>query len=123
MKQLVRNKRKFWYAKYNGRTPILDENGLQTGESTIAYTDPVEIEGNISYPTGFANVEKFGTIVSYDILITVEDPDTPIDETTVLWVYNRDPLTDPFDFEVRRVARSLNSATLQCAQAKVTRNE
>lgn len=123
MKQLVRNKRKFWYAKYNGRTPILDENGLQTGESAIAYTEPVEIEGNISYPTGFANIEKFGTIVSYDILITVEDPNTPIDETTVLWVYNRDPLTDPFDFEVRRVARSLNSATLQCAQAKVTRNE
>ena len=122
MKQLKRNKRKFWYAKYLGKTQITDDSGLMTGEVTTLYTEPVECEGNISFPTGFANVEKFGTIVSYDILITLEDPDTPIDETTVLWVYNRDPLTEPFDFEVRRVARSLNSATLQCAQAKVTQN-
>lgn len=122
MKQLKRNKRKFWYSKYLGKTAITDENGNLTGESAVSYSEPVECEGNVSFPTGFANVEKFGTIVSYDILITLEDPDTPIDETTVLWVYNKDPETEPFDFEVRRVARSLNSATLQCAEAKVTRN-
>lgn len=122
MKQLKRNKRKFWYSKYLGKTAITDENGNLTGESTVSYSEPVECEGNVSFPTGFANVEKFGLIVSYDILITLEDPDTPIDESTVLWVYNRDPETEPFDFEVRRVARSLNSATLQCAEAKVTRN-
>lgn len=121
MKQLKRNKVRFYYAKLNSteRVEYIDPDGNRTGQYYPARMEPVEIWGNVSAPSGFANVEKFGSIVSYDINITLEDPNTPIDEETVLWVYT-DPLKgEPFDFEVRRVARTLNSATLQCAQANV----
>lgn len=121
MKQLKRNKVRFYYSKLNSeeREEYIDPMGNRTGQYYPARTEPVEVWGNISIPTGFANVEKFGNIVSYDINITLEDPNIPIDETTVLWVYTDPNKGEPFDFMVRRVARSLNSATLQCAQAKV----
>lgn len=131
MKQLKRNKRKFYYAINDPDAKaeeIIDENGYRTGEYYPIRIDPVEVWGNISIPTGFANIEKFGNIVSYDIVITMEDPNTPINESCVLWVYNNPNNTDengnpePWDFMVRRVARSLNSVTLQCAQAKVKYN-
>lgn len=121
MKQLKRNKIRFYYAKLNSneRAEYIDPMGNRTGQYYPVRTEPVEAWGNIAPPTGFANVEKFGNIVSYDINITLEDPKTPIDETTVLWVYTDPNQGEPFDFMVRRVTRSLNSATLQCAQAKV----
>lgn len=124
MKQLHRNKRKFFYAKLNDvdMEEYIDPDGNRTGQYYPVRKAPIEMWGNISTPTGFANVEKFGSIVSYDIEITLEDPNTPIDETTVLWVYTNPEQDEPFDFMVRRVARSLNSATLQCAQAKVNNN-
>lgn len=124
MKQLLRNKQRFYYALENSETQyqeVLDDEGQGTGEYYPIRLNPVECWGNISTPTGFANIEKFGNIVSYDIQITLEDVNTPITTTTVLWVYN-DPETEPWDFMVRRVAKSLNSVTLECAQAKVTLN-
>ena len=131
MKQLKRNKQRFYYALENTDDlveEILDENGQGTGEYAPKRLDPIEVWGNIATPTGFTNIEKFGNIVSYDIVITLEDRDTPINESTVLWVYTNPNNVDdngnaePWDFMVRRVARSLNSATLQCAQAKVNYN-
>lgn len=123
MKQLKRNKQKFYYALENpdeAVEEIVDENGYPTGEYVPRRLEPIEIWGNISVPTGFANIEKFGSIVSYDIVITLDDVNTPIDTTSVLWVYTNPNNDEPWDFMVRRVARSLNSVTLQCAEAKVT---
>ena len=125
MKQLKRNKQRFYYALLDTEDlveEILDENGQGTGEYAPKRLDPIEVWGNIAVPTGFTNIEKFGNIVSYDIVITLEDKDTPINESTVLWVYTNPNEDEPWDFMVRRVARSLNSATLQCAQAKVNYN-
>lgn len=131
MKQLQRNKHRFYYAKYLSDAEVTstmtiggEEYETYGGETHVSYTDPVECYGNISVPTGFANVERFGSIVSYDINITLEDPNTPINEQTILWV-DKEPydsagnVTD-YNYLVRRVARSLNSATLQCAMAEVT---
>ena len=133
MKQLKRNKRKFYYANYVSDADLQDtytdgstSYDLYTGEQQVYYTQPKEVWGNISVPTGFANVERFGSIISYDLNITLEDPDTEIDERTVLWVdkdpFDSDRNVTPFNFLVRRVARSLNSSTLQCAQAEVQGN-
>ena len=125
MKQLLRNKRRFYYALNDPEDlaeEILDENGQGTGEYAPNRLEPVEVWGNISIPTGFANIEKFGNIVSYDIVITLEDVETEINESSVLWVYTNPNEDEPWDFMVRRVARSLNSATLHCAQAKVDYN-
>lgn len=123
MKQLLRNKQKFYYAlSDNELEEVLDEQGQGTGEYAPKRLTPIEVWGNISVPTGFTNIEKFGSIVSYDIVITLEDKDTPINDNTVLWVYTDPEKNEPWDFMVRRVARSLNSATLQCAEAKVTYN-
>lgn len=125
MRQLKRNKQRFYYALTDSEDmieEILDESGQGTGEYAPKRLDPIEAWGNVSVPTGFANIEKFGNIVSYDIVITMEDKDTPINENSVLWVYTNPNEDDPWDFMVRRVARSLNSVTLQCAQSKVNYN-
>ena len=125
MRQMKRNKQKFYYANLDTDTQveeILDDNGQGTGEYSPMRLEPIAVWGNISTPTGFANIEKFGNIVSYDIVITMEDKDIPINESSVLWVYTNPNEDEPWDFMVRRVARSLNSITLQCAQAKVTFN-
>lgn len=118
-----RNIKPFYYAKLDEEqqvVEILDDEGRGTGEYAPVRMTPTKTFGNISVPTGFANIEKFGNIVSYDLLIVMDNVNTPINESTVLWVYNDPNKDEPWDFMVRRVAKSINSVTLQCAQAKVT---
>lgn len=124
MRLLRRNLVPIWYSKNIGAGEVYDDDGNPTGEPYSVFSTPEMVMANVTTPTGFANVEKFGSIVSYDVQIVVEDADTPIDETTVLWV-GIDPeivngqFTVPYNYLVRRVARSLNWATLECAEVEI----
>ena len=42
MKCLERNKQRFYYCLFAGKTPIVDEYGNETGESIITYGNPVK---------------------------------------------------------------------------------
>lgn len=106
MRALNRNKQKIYYANYVGETPILDENGLETGETEITYTDPKEAWVSISASRGSANVELFGTDINYSNTI-VTDEDFGIDEHSVLWI-DAEP-TKPHNYIVVLVAKSINS--------------
>lgn len=127
-----RNKRDFWYAPFQSSSNMVDEYGNELNETTVAYGNPVACKGNVSAARGETAVRQFGEYESYDRVIVMDDPDTPINEYAVLWVdsiptLNEDgslatnndgsPVT-PWDYTVKKVARSLNSVSI--AISKVT---
>ena len=125
MQGMVRNKRKFYYALYIETSEITDEYGNVTGEYEVSHGNPIEIKGNISSAMGETQVRQFGESESYDKVIVLDNPNTPINEYSILWVdtlplLNLDGTTDtPHDYVVKRVARSLNSVAIVISKVNV----
>ena len=68
---------------------------------------------------------QFGESESYDKVIVLDNPNTPIDEYSTLWVdtlplLNEDGSTEtPHDYVVKKVARSLNSVSIAISKVIV----
>lgn len=107
MKSLSRNKQAIYYALYAGKTEEYDENGDFTGEYTTSYSSPVELLINVSPARGSADVDIFGINESYTKTMLTSDMNCPIDITSRLWIGI--PPTEPYNYVVTKVARSLNS--------------
>lgn len=123
MKTLERNKRIFYYALFVESRPHVDDYGNETTEVDLIYGNPVFVKANISSAKGEVAIRLFGSSEDYDRLIVVDDPQTPINEYSILWVDTLPVLVDgetvtPHDYVVTKVARSLNSASI--AIRKVT---
>ena len=123
MKCLKRNKIRFYYALCTGESAVQSENYFP-GDTVVSYGAPVEVEGNIAPPSGNVFVELYGNNIQYDRVIVLDDPNTPIDETTVLCI-DKEPSYDGsgqliFDYIVRRVARSLNSVSIAVSRVNVS---
>jgi len=116
---LNRNKQAVWYALYKGVTDVTDTAGYKTGEKTKTFETPVRIMVNVSASRGSAITEGFGVNEDYDRTIVTNDMSCPISETTRLWV-DADPTTEPYDYKVVRVAKSLNSITIAISKVKVS---
>ena len=43
MRNCRKNERHMWYALYEGKKPVYDENGDYTGDDTVGYSAPVRI--------------------------------------------------------------------------------
>ena len=125
MRCMTRNKTPFYYALYTGQTEILDENENATGQYSVTYDNPVKMLGNVSAAQGEMQSRQFGDSESYDKVIVLDAIDTPIDEYSVLWVdtlphTNADGSTEtPYDYVVKKVARSLNSVSLAISKVSV----
>lgn len=108
MRILARNKSKFYYAVYSPTPSMVYRDGKATGEYTVGYDAPVECYANIGVGTGDSQAELFGLNNSdYDKLILTDDLTLPIEESTVLWIDTLD-ITKPYDYIVKKVAKSLN---------------
>lgn len=124
MRCLSKNKSKFYYALYGKKTEIFDAYGNRTGEYAVTYGYPVESFGNISAARGETQSRQFGESVEYDKVIVLDTPNTPIDEYSVLWVdkypkIENDVSTVPYDYVVKRVARSLNSVAIAISKVDI----
>lgn len=133
MRCLDRNKRSFYYALFIEKRPIMDEYGNETSENEIVYGKPVSCKGNISAARGETATRQFGEDEGYDRVIVLDKPDTPIDEYAVLWVDSIPSLTEkgelatdendevvtPWDYIVKKVARSLNSVSIAISKVNV----
>ena len=133
MRCLVKNKRTFWYAPYGSHQNMVDEYGNEISESEVTYGNPVECEGNISAARGETLSRQFGETEGYDKQIVMENPDTPITEYDVLWVDSVPSLNEdgslatddngnvitPWDYTVKKIARSLNSVTIAITKVNV----
>ena len=118
MRTLLRNKTKFYYATYINDSEIIDDYGNSTGEYKITHSNPIELLGNISPANGEIQYQQFGESEKYDKVIVLDDRNVPLDEHSVLWVdtlphLNADGTTaTPYDYEVKKIARSLNGVSI-----------
>jgi hypothetical protein len=129
MRGLNRNKRRFYYALYQEKEQYIDEWGNATSEYAVGYTKPVKYSANISSEKNADTVAIFGTDFRYDRVIFVADKKFPVDENSVLWVdtmplLDRNGDTDtPWDYVVKRVARSINGVNIAIAKVIVSHGE
>ena len=112
MKLMRRNTRKIWYALCEGRgEPILDDDGYETGDHEMVYSDPVDLTCNVgAAESGMAWDRIFGVSDDYNKVIVTDKLDCPIRSDSVLWV-EHEPAPDgsvPYDTTVWRVAKYLN---------------
>lgn len=120
MRMSERDKQIFWYALYGETVEDVDEWGNYLG-TYITYSKPVKTSGNISAAKGEVAIRQFGDDANYDRTILLGDSDTPIDEYAVIWI-DKTPVLDengalavdargnyisPWNYVVKRVARSL----------------
>lgn len=124
MRSMERNKRPFYYCLFVRSDSITDEYGDETGESFVTYAPAVEMKASISASVGEAQIEQFGNLGSYDKVIITDDMSSPIDENTVLFIGKKpeygksgEPL---YNYQVRRVARSLNHIAYAVSEVTVS---
>lgn len=123
MRTQVINRTPFYYALFTGNIPEVDENGFYTGELDVSFSEPVLYKkGNISPATGQSTVEQFGSLENYDKVIVTADMTCPIDENSVLWIDETDP-DKPYDYVVKRVAKSKNGISIAVSKVKVSSPE
>ena len=119
MKTVFRNRKKFYYALYQDKVEIVDEDGYKTGEWGTGYSEPIMAKGNISPATGNSNTEQFGNLENYDKVIVTHDMNIPIDENSILWVDQLDT-EEEHDYIVKRVAKSLNVVSIAIAKVNIS---
>lgn len=122
MRTLKRNKRPVAYAFYIGVTELTDDNGDYTGEYTVNYTAPVKTLMNVSGGRGQADIALFGLTQTFARTATTEDLTTPFNTQTVFWV-ETNPDTQPFDYRVVAVSRTINQVVLALAEVENTTDE
>lgn len=125
MRCLTRNKVTIYYALFSHKEEIFDDYGNKTGEYEVIYGKPVEFSANVSAAQGEIQTRQFGDSDTYDKVIVLDNAGTPIDEYSVLWVdtlpeIKEDGTTDtPYDYIVKKVARSLNAVSIAISKVNV----
>lgn len=117
-----------WYAQFVGKEPLYDEGGNKTGEYGILHSEPIRTSANISPARGEYDVRQFGELGRYDKVLIMNATD--IAESSILWIdslSNGEIPVDPdgeyvmHDYEVTKVARSLNSVLVAVRKVVVSR--
>ena len=121
MRELDRNKQKIFYALFESVSPILDEDGYDTGENEPVYGSPIALSINVSGASGENAIQQFGSTIDYDRVLVTCDLTLPIDEQTVFWIDNTDT-SKPYDYVVKKIAKSLNSTLIAVKKVRVSKN-
>ena len=116
MKMCERNKKTFYYRPYAGKTAEVDEDGYETGNSTIIYGELVTAKASISPSKGKSSIEMFGSDLNYNKTIITDDMTCSMNENSVVWI-NNDPETDTYDYVV--VAKAVGLLSISYAIRRV----
>lgn len=119
MRTAQRNQRPVAYAFYSGITELVDDDGNYTGESEVSYTEPVKTLMNVSGGRGQADVALFGLTQNFSRTAVTQDLETEWNTEMVMWV-ERDPDTQPFNYRVAAVARTINQVVLALEEVDVS---
>lgn len=122
MRTVKRNKRPVAYARYDGVQELTDEYGNLTGEYAVSYTTPVKTLMNVSGGRGQADIALFGLTQTFARTATTEDLETPFNTETVFWI-ETDPDTEPFDYRVVAISRTINQVVLALAEVEVSNED
>ena len=117
MRTLKRNKRPVAYAFYEGVTELTDSDGNLTGEYSVQYTEPIKALMNVSGGRGQADIAMFGLTQTFGRTATTEDLDVDWNTETVMWI-ETDPDTEPFDYRVVAVSRTINQVVLALSEVE-----
>ena len=117
MRTLKRNKRPVAYAFYEGVTELTDSDGNLTGEYSVQYTEPIKALMNVSGGRGQADIAMFGLTQTFGRTATTEDLDVDWNTQTVMWI-ETDPDTEPFDYSVVAVSRTINQVVLALSEVE-----
>ena len=123
---MERNKCIFYFSSFTDKVGIADEYGNHTGEYAVSYSNPTKLSGNVSAAMGEMQNRQFGESELYDKVIVLDNPKVGIDEYSILWVdtlpvINEDGSTDtPYDYIVKKVARSLNCVSIAISKVTVS---
>ena len=109
MRDLIRNKRKLWYATPKGSTPILDDYGNDTLEVETVFSSPILLEANVSANVGLEGTQVFGSQAEYSRTVSLIDTECPLVEGCRVWfrVEPNEKGTN-YNYTVTRVADSKN---------------
>lgn len=108
MRLMEKNRKLIFYSIPLPPTPILDEDGYDTGEWNYDNkTDPLPLFVNHTRLTGEAIREKFGIFENYHKVVFISNKFIPIKEDTLLWVEQLDT-SKAHDYIVKRKAIGLN---------------
>lgn len=132
MMTLNQNKQKLYYALLDNVVPIYetdddgniiyyeDEEGnrmpLETGDTKIIYSKPVEFYGNIAMSGGEVEVQEFGlNLADYEAILVLGKNTLPITETSLIWQnteprFNNDGTVDEnsADYKIVKINSSKN---------------
>lgn len=134
MRCMKQNQVPFFYALFIKTKPVEDEYRNETSEHEVIYANPVACRANISAARGETQARQFGENVAYDKVIVMEADAPAIDEYSVLWidrmpqldangalaVDNEGAVITPYDYVVRKVAKSLNSVSFAVSKVSVS---
>lgn len=118
-----RNTKTMYYALYSDKVPLLDEDGYETGDYTVGYDTPIELNANIVSKTSTVAKEYFGDQLEYNKVILV-DINNPIVEDTAIWIDTDSPIENTslkHNYQVVGISDSLNYKAI--AVKKVTNYE
>ena len=132
MMTLNQNKQKLYYALLDNVVPIYetdddgniiyyeDEEGnkipLETGDTKITYSKPVEFYGNIAMSGGEVEVQEFGlNLADYQAILVLGKNTLPLTETSLIWQnmkpkFNQDETLDEnsADYKIVKINSSNN---------------
>lgn len=132
MMTLNQNKQKLYYALLDNVVPIYetdddgniiyyeDEEGnkipLETGDTKIIYSKPVEFYGNIAMSGGEVEVQEFGlNLADYEAILVLDKNTLPLTETSLIWQntkpkFNQDETLDEnsADYKIVKINSSNN---------------
>lgn len=125
MRNLIKNSKNFYVLNYLGQVEVKDDDGYLTGETTIAYSKPIQAKANISSAKGSSQVEMFGTQINYDKTIVMSTKlfdELGIDENSVLFVDIEPTFDDDenplYDYRIERIAKAINEVAIAITKVK-----
>jgi len=126
MRCVARNRQTVYYSLKSGTTAVTDSDGNKTGEVSVTYSNPTAIKVNVSAAKGTVDAEQFGLTADYTKTIVTSDMACPIAEDSILWIGITPTsssggviVSNPHNYIVKSIAKSLNSITYAVKRVEV----
>lgn len=118
------DKRPLWYSNPVGKkTPVVDEWGNETGESTYeSWSAPTKLMLNVSPPIGSAEASPFGAFTDYSYVVSSSSKkrNTPLYEGTRVWFQT--DVSKPFNYIVVKVAEHITDTLYALKEVAASEN-
>lgn len=125
MRNLIINTQTLYVLNYLGEVEVVDSLGNKTGETTNAFTKPIQFCASVSGARGNSQTEVFGNEINYDKTILLSKSlfkQLRIEETSVFFVdrkveYDKNNFPK-YDYKVERIAETINEVVIAISKVR-----